>query len=56
MDGVEVPAGVQCAEVWPEVAVFVAVLGVFAEGEDANVSRAHQIDSDGLDTVIYRQE
>lgn len=52
VDGVKVPARVQRAEVGPEVSVLVAVLWVLAEGEYANVRGAHQVDSDGLETVI----
>lgn len=52
VDGIEIPAGVQCAEVWPEVTRLVAVLWIFAEREDANVTRAHKVDTDSLKTVV----
>lgn len=52
VDIVEVPAGVKCTKVGPEVTRLVAVLGVFTEGEDANVSRAHEVDADSLKAVV----
>lgn len=52
VDGVKVPASVKCAEVGPEVARLVAVFGVFAESEDANIACAHQVDSNSLETVV----
>lgn len=52
VNGIKVSAGVKCAEVGPEVAILVAVLGVFAEGKDANVTRTHQVDSDSLEAVV----
>lgn len=55
VDGVKVPARMQRAEVGPEVALLIPVLGILAEGEDANVRRAHEIDTDGLDAVIWKE-
>lgn len=54
VDGIEVAARVQRTEVGPEVALLVTVLGVLAEREDANVGRAHEVDADGLDAVVWQ--
>lgn len=52
VNGIEVPARVQRAEVRPEVILLVPVLRILAECEDANIRRAHEVDTDGLDAVV----
>lgn len=52
VDSVKVPASVQCAEVGPEVTLLVAILWVLSEGKYANVSGAHQVDSDSFEAVV----
>lgn len=52
VDAVKVSASVQCAEVGPEVTLLVAILWVLSEGKYANVSGAHQVDSDSFEAVV----
>lgn len=51
---IEVPAGMQRAEIRPEVAFLVPVFWIFTEGEDANVRCAHEVDANGLEAVIWK--
>ena len=55
MDTVKVPACVQRAEVRPEVSLLVAVLWVLSESKYTNVARAHQVDPDGLEAVVWER-
>lgn len=53
VDGIEVPARVLRAQVWPVVTLLETAFRKVSESEDTDICRAHQVGSDGLEAVVY---